>query len=160
MAQPEDRQEGMQHIDRKQILEQVERSYDGYGLIPESVEERTYQLLESNQNIDEEILDYALDQAAEYWREHVHEEADIFQRNGGFGVRCNEDLDEEYVRQLASDLHSMYSEQLETEDISQLALHLKEIPEDDKQPVNLENVPHNRDPKWTSENEDYPSMFQ
>lgn len=127
-----------------------------YGLLPDNIKQEAYELLESNDNIDQEIVSYALDVASEYWRKHIEDKGQVVNNRKSQGIKFEDNFDSDYMRDLTRDLYREWEDQLEVEDVSELAKTLTTLPEDSR----FENVPWDYDPKLTPENEDYPSMFQ
>lgn len=137
------------------ILEKMEQQ-GRYGLVPSTVQKETYELLESNENIDESVVNDALDTASTYWKQHIVEKGQIEKNPQGLRLNYPDDFREEYRDDLAKELYREWRSQLEPEDVTELTETLTSVPEEDP----FENVPWDSDPKYSPEDEDYPSMFQ
>lgn len=140
---------------KSELLNKIEDDEE-YGLLPDNVEDEAYKLLESNDNIDREIVSYALDVASDYWKKHIEDKGQVVSNQQGVRINFEDNFDNDYMRDLTRDIYNEWEDQLEIEDVSELAQTLTTLPEDSR----FENVPWDYDPKLTPEDHDHPSMFQ
>lgn len=138
----------------EEIWDMIEEKHD-YGLIPEPAKSEAIEVSEQRQNITKDILDYALDHANRYWKEHLEENGQISVDNENTVIRYGREISDQYFSGLAKDIKDEYGNQLKMEDIFELVDKLMEMPEGEEN-----KTPYNKDPRRTPENEEFPSMFQ
>jgi hypothetical protein len=132
------------------ILDRLEEK-DDRAILPDAIELEAYRELT---HIDREVVEEAVDTAADYWRKEVEERGRIQQQGPQVAINYSDELSRRYQKELVRDLDQSY--ELDAEELSEIASTLSKLPED----RDTANTPYERDPKRTPEDEDFPSMFQ
>jgi hypothetical protein len=140
---------------KSDLLDSLEEQ-DEYGLLPDNVEQETHKLLESNENIDHEVVSYALEAASDYWREHLEDNGQVVKGQQGTGFKIDDNFDNCHLKDLSRDIYDEWEHQLEMEEVYVLVNTLTTLPAESLSGGSTWNY----NPKMTPENEDHPSMFQ